>query len=107
MSEVTERSTQLVAGNTVENLAGADRDVVVGLPSAADLDADAAEKAIKEASAAPTAPDTVEAVEGDEDPLDNENTFDVSRAEFNELQDAFLRLVARVNAFNVGAPHKI
>lgn len=108
MSEVTENSGRLVAGNTNETLAATDRDVVAGLPSAADLDAtEAAKQAESQARAATsTASDTV-AEDVDEDPLDYENTFDVSRAEFNELQDAFLRLTKRIDTFNVGAPHKI
>lgn len=105
MSEVTENSGYLTAGNTHETLAAKDRDVVAGLPSAADLDADAAEKSTQAATSS-TASDTV-AEESDEDPLDDENTFDVSRAEFKELQEAFLRLTVRIEKHNLGASHKI
>ena len=73
------------AGNTVENLFGVDRDAAV---------------AANQAPASEVAAD-----EGDI--LDEENTFDVSRKEFAELQEAFLRLVVRVNDFNKVSPVKI
>lgn len=59
-----------------------------GTPSAADLDADAAEQA------AAAEPDTA---------LDAEAEFEsvyVTRAEFNAL-------VARIDKYNIGAPHKL
>ena len=101
MSEVIEGQEQslMVAGNTNANLAAVDRDVAAGLPSANDLDAVASEVAIAEATGAP--------VQGTDDPLDEENTFDVNRAEFNELRDAFIRLYQRVEKYNLGASHKI
>ena len=105
MSEVTENSglPVLTAGNTVNTLASTDRDVAAGAPSAADLDVVAAEEAAKEATDETPAPvpSTVEEF------LDEENTFDVSRAEFNELRDLVLSLSHGVNKFNEGAPHKI
>jgi hypothetical protein len=91
LSEFT-GSTKLVAGNTSENLAGTDRDVAVASATA--------EAEVKEVTGA----SDTEAIEVF---LDSENTFDVSRAEFNELQDAFLRLVARIEKYNQGASHKI
>ncbi len=42
-----------------------------------------------------------------DDPLDDENTFDVNRAEFEELRDAFLRLISKIENYNLRAPHKI
>lgn len=109
MSQVTEDILNsgipvLSAGNTVESLGSVDRDVVAGLPSAADLDAVAEEQAIAEATGAPS---TVTEAISPEEFLDEENTFDVSRAEFTELQDAFLRLYNSVIAFNKTSPHKI
>lgn len=105
MSEVTETGERrLVAGNTNETLASVDRDVAAGVPSAADLDAVAAEKAAQAATSGQAVTDTVDE---DFDPLDDENTFDVSRAEFTELRDAFLRLHDRVEKYNKGASHKI
>lgn len=106
MSTVAENGLPvLTAGNTVETLAGTDRDQAVetaGTPSAADMEAVAQEQTAKDAtSVSDTEPTT------DEDPLDDENTFDVSRAEFTELQDAFLRLSAGVTRYNQTAPHKI
>lgn len=89
MSEVTGES-RLVAGNTNENLAGVDRDVAA---AAAAPDTDAAQGTVVEFDP--------------EDPLDDENTFDVSRAEFEELKAAFLRLTGRIDRYNQGAPHKI
>lgn len=107
MSETIEGTPgPLVAGNTNANLAGIDRDEAAAAaqesaPSASDLDAVATEAQI----AANTAP--VADVADDDDPFDEENTFDVSRREFHELRDAFLRLVARIEKHNIGAPHKI
>ena len=80
----------LVAGNTAESLAGVDRDV-------------AAASSVSDATGF-TTEDTSEEVEAI---LDEENTFDVSRKEFGELQEAFVRLVDRINKFNTGSPHKI
>ena len=107
MSEVIEGEPRLLtAGNTVETLNGIDRDQAAGvLPSASDLDAVTAEAEIKVATAAPVVTDTP--ADEDYDPLDDENTFDVSRAEFNELRDALLRLEDRITKHNLGAPHKI
>lgn len=95
MAEVTGLNPALVAGNTAESLAGSDRDVVA---NAGTIEAEFASV------------DTGATVEGDSEVdaiLDEENTFDVSRAEFGELQDAFYRLAKRIDAYNVGAPHKI
>lgn len=94
MSEVLENAglPVLSAGNTVESLSGFDRDAVVA--SATPTEAENVEPAV---------PDT--AIE--HDPFDDENTFDVSRAEFTELQEAYLRLYNGVLAYNRGAPHKI
>ena len=78
------------AGNTAESLAGVDRDV-------------AAASSVSDATGF-TTEDTSEEVEAI---LDEENTFDVSRKEFGELQEAFVRLVGRINKFNAGSPHKI
>ena len=105
MSQVTglEATTGIRAGNTVESLES--KNVFDALPSAADLDAVAAEKTIAEA----TAPvlDTEVAAANLEEFLDEENTFDVSRAEFNELRDSFLRFIERIGEYNKRAPHKI
>jgi len=98
MSEVNEnQNPALTAGNTNANLAGTDRDEAAGQPSAADLDA-----AVEQGSVP-----VLDMLDPDADPLDEENTFDVNRAEFNELRDAFLRLLARVEKYNKGASHKI
>ena len=104
-SSVPDAPRQIVAGNTHVNLSGTDRDEVVAqqnVPSADDLDAVAGELAAKQATASST-PVVVE----NDDPLDDENTFDVSRAEFSELQDAFLRLEERIKLFNRNSGHKI
>lgn len=73
------------AGNTVESLKPVDVNEAVP------------DRAIPEEIPAPVI-DTV---------VDESNVFDVSRGEFEELRDAFIRLVKRVNLYNVGAPHKI
>lgn len=99
MSEVSELGGPLTAGNTVANLQGTDV-LDAALPSAADLDAVAAEQAAKEATASST-PEVIPAV------VEDENVFDVSRAEFEEFREAYLRLVARVERFNQSSPHKI
>lgn len=83
------------AGNRAENLAGQDRDVAVksvrsdatGFSSSASLQEEVGEE--------------IDAI------LDEENTFDISRKEFGELQEAFIRLVARINKYNAGASHRI
>lgn len=93
----------LRAGNTHETLAP--KGV---LPSAEDLDAVAADvQAAQGTGSAQSVSDTAADAEESGDPLDHENTFDVSRAEFSELQDAFLRLEDRIARHNQGAPHKI
>lgn len=119
MSEVNVNDTARgpLAGNTNANLFGRDRDEAVqtviesiveepfvikfepevekpGLPSAADLDEVAKEAEIAAATAAVHTGDP-------------ENTFDVSRAEFEELQEAVIRLNARIHLYNQGAPHRI
>lgn len=104
MSQVIEGTPfGIRAGNTVESLAP--KNVFDALPSAADLDSVAAEQTIAEA----TTPvlDTEVAAANLEDFLDEENTFDVSRAEFNELRDSYLRLLGRIGEYNKRAPHKI
>lgn len=108
MSQVTEESKiyGLTAGNTVHTLASVDRDAAAGVPSSADLDAVAAEQAIGETTSVPveSVPSASEAVE---EFLDEENTFDVNRAEFNELRDLVLSVAHGISQFNIGAPHKI
>jgi hypothetical protein len=113
MSEVTENGGPLVAGNTVATLTSTDvldaafsplGNPFAGLPSAADLDAVAEEQAAKEATAEPETATLVETVPGDSE---LENTFDVSRAEFTELQDAFIRQFEAIQRFNANSPHKI
>ena len=83
------------AGNTAESLAGVDRDAAVVSTTITDTP----EKVVDVIGQ--TTEDEVEAI------LDEENTFDVSRKEFGELQEAFVRLVGRINKFNAGSPHKI
>ena len=83
-------SGAISAGNTAESLAGVDRDVAVATT--------------KEFESVNTEPSVAEEVD---DILDEENTFDVSRAEFNELQSAFVRLTNRIEAYNRGASHRI
>lgn len=90
MSEVTNESTPFQAGNTVDTLAPV-----------------AAEETISEVVVEAPVAEPVQVTERSDDPLDEENTFDVSRAEFNELQGAFLRLAQRIAKYNEGAPHKI
>lgn len=104
MSEVTglEATTGLRAGNTVETLES--KNIFDALPSASDLDAVAAEAKIVEETL-PSVSSTDE--DNLEEFLDDENTFDVSRAEFNELRDALLRIAERLTKYNLGAPHKI
>lgn len=106
MSEVTENGGPLTAGNTVASLQSTDvLDAAnAGLPSAADLDAVAAEQVAKEATTEATTATIVETVPGASDP---ENTFDVSRAEFTELQDALIRVNDSIRRFNANSPHKI
>lgn len=82
----------LTAGNTTTTLSNPTPAPSDGTPSAADLDDVAKEAEIKAATSGET---------------DEENLFDVSRAEFSELQDAYLGLAARVAKFNLGSPHKI
>lgn len=97
MSQVSENSglPVLTAGNTVETLSGFDRDAVA-FEEQVEVVLDAVEPVV-------TDTDSVSA----EEALDEENSFDVSRAEFTELQDAFLRLYTAVQAYNKTAPHKI
>jgi len=83
-------SGTISAGNTAESLAGVDRDAFV-----ADV------KAFELVSTEPSVAEETDAI------LDEENTFDVSRAEFEELKDAFVRLIDRIAKYNKGASHKI
>lgn len=103
MSEVNDTQTGLgiVAGNTVATLApqnvvdaAAVTPVTPSLPSAADLDAITKdiEAAVATGKQLVTAGEQVEVV---------------GREEFEELQDAFLRLTGRVDTFNTKSPHKI
>jgi hypothetical protein len=78
------------AGNTAESLAGVDRDAFV-----ADV------KAFELVSTEPSVAEETDAI------LDEENTFDVSRKEFEELKDAFIRLIDRIAKYNEGSPHKL
>lgn len=81
------------AGNTTENLAGTDVNVAAAAqnaPSAADLDAIAAEQAAADATGNAQ----------DEQDLDVEFDEYVTRAEFDGLLD-------RINAFNQRSSHKI
>jgi len=94
MGDVTGLNPALVAGNTAENLAGVDRDAV-----ASTVITDTPETVVDVVGE--TTGDEVEAI------LDEENAFDVSRKEFNELQEAFIRLVERITTYNKGASHKI
>jgi len=84
----------LVAGNTAENLAGADRDAV-----ASTVITDTPETVVDVVGQ--TNSEEVDAI------LDEENTFDVSRKEFEELKEAFIRLTGRITKYNEGASHKI
>lgn len=104
MSEVTENSglPVLTAGNTVDTLASVDRDVAAGAPSAADLDAVSVDQETEGDTSTPVS--NTDAVE---ELLDEENTFDVNRAEFNELRDLVLSLRFGVEKYNAGASHKI
>ena len=104
MSEVFQG---ISAGNTTKSLQPVDRDAAAGLPSATGLDAIAEEQASSKATEASAGALSTHDISNESDPLDNENTFDVSRAEFTELQDAFLRLSESVLKFNQGSPHKI
>jgi hypothetical protein len=96
MSEVNENSGVLTAGNTVETLQSTDRDEAATTA--------AATEAANTAQEVPTVPDTP--LTADE-LLDEENTFDVSRAEFNELRDLVLSLSHGIERYNTTAPHKI
>lgn len=57
--------------------------------------------------------DIAEAAASEPDPILDEHLENfiqgspVSRAEFEELVDAFLRLATRIDKFNQGSPHKI
>jgi hypothetical protein len=101
MSQVTglEATTGIRAGNTVESLQP--KSIYDALPSAADLDAYVAEVLTAEPTVSNTPAENLEEF------LDEENTFDVSRAEFNELRDSFLRFIDRIGEYNKRAPHKI
>lgn len=113
MSEITEdtMTNGLRAGNTNETLSGTDRDAVVTitLGTGEELTTQQIEETTKRDGLTDVVrvTDTPKVVELEEDPLDDENTFDVSRAEFTEMQDAFLRLENRILKHNQGAPHKI
>lgn len=105
MSQVSENTENngipaLSAGNTTDTLNSTDRDV------AADLNVIAAEEVAAQVAPVPNTETTSETVSAEEF-LDEENTFDVSRKEFTELLDAFLRLYNGVLAYNKTAPHKI
>lgn len=104
MSEVTNDSGVLTAGNTVNTLASTDRDAVAVVDSVFEGYAAPSESSPEVETVSNT---ELPAGGDDSDPLDDENTFDVSRAEFNELASAFLRLTDAVEKFNKSAPHKI
>jgi hypothetical protein len=86
---------KMEAGNTTNNMFVVDRDVAATSMEAVDTDV------------ALVGEEPISTEELIDEVLDTENTFDVSRKEFDELQDAFLRFVARVDKYNQGAPHKI
>lgn len=92
----------LTAGNTVETLNSTNRDIAASNPTA-ETDEGNTEQLVTNPE---NVSDTVEEISAEEF-LDEENTFDVSRAEFIELQDAFLRLYNGVVAYNKTSPHKI
>jgi hypothetical protein len=98
MSDVSDTQSGLgiTAGNTVTSLAPKDvADVAAsGLPSAADLDAVAQDF---EAALAT----------GKQIVADGRALEVVSREEFEELQDAFLRLRGQIDTFNTKSPHRI
>lgn len=111
MSEVIENSSvnpALVAGNTVASLQSANRDTIAGAetpvtdtPGAPEIPAGTATEPLAVETFTETPEDAAI------DALDEENTFDVSRAEFSELQTAFIRLTDAIGRYNAGAPHKI
>jgi hypothetical protein len=123
MSEVIENSgiAVLTAGNTVDTLGGIDRDqasttsagtsatypaLVDSSASAPDPFAGSIPGTLHQPAGEPTVSNS-ERLEALEELLDEENTFDVSRAEFNELRDLALSISESIKQYNVGAPHKI
>jgi len=97
MSQVIENSglPVLTAGNTVETMGSVDRDTA------------ATSQEVENVAPEVEAPAVLSTLDTVEEFLDEENTFDVSRAEFNELRDLVLGMAHGVTEFNKCAPHKI